>query len=1567
MNIFPLHQGDRKPNLFGLLTSRFLYRGPNQPEHHTPHDQVSSAAQETRESLEAYAKRLRTAIKLYNDKYGEEPDEGADERIQYEKLKLNFKKLPTLKAHIVSIQNDIVANLGTESIKNNQQYKHLDAIFRVITSFERRVSRRPEVIREARRGRLRERHELMTTALETKKAWAKKPIHGELSRLFDRVKGDKDFKDVWESPDGLQLPAQREARELFMAIMAEKTNGFEDRFVLGKEFGDDAAANIRNFPYIYNEFLKIEGAALTGQSVSAEAIASAQSEVNSRRSNLGRRTAQEICNANPAAGLRPVPPEGKIPDTPAWKKRHTDLVFNYESMKEKARTETDIARRTGWNESADELKQHVEYARACLNLSKLKDREKRVENAFTRKVLNQPKYRKTVMELVMKKFVKSMDMVDNLYGVANHRGTLHPTVRRMMIASIYDTGVARYQKNAEGEVTYEENVKKENEWMFSALALSDYFNFKEKGERMDEDHIALLKAAWLASKISIVVNQMGEGEEVLQAWIDVKEEAEKYTDKDDPKLKEFIEKKMARFPKHLVERFSEGYDEDKLKSTLDQVGQNKARLVEFLERARKAIANPYANDPKKPEGDSQQFIADMKSGQYAEALEKSVDDLGKLGIIDEVSFKGYTTKMRNLQINFMTQELQEGNMLKYFKLLGMNIEGLYQKYLPMIKKNPKLRADYWDHMLLGTDAEFKQLIDFFKVVIPTSDAGGKEDFIAGLIAIRRKYKGKTTLTEAMASMEEGSEDAIVLNTFRMLKLHLGDRAATAASSDLKQAEIDEKLRGVHIGDKISKYVGGVWDMLAGPGQSSANRVAGFILMYGFYKSARAAMKGEGKYGKAMRALFVAGAVEIAAKEITGRGILDRAGLDSIAGAMEGTYEEVLRQDAEEHMDDKEITPEAHGAALHELNGVPFHEIMAWYESSDPNGMPLDAKADGTGGTDLFPKQIDLKLIAPKVTWAKKNKELEARRVVYKTVKHFFGYVGEKGNFRDSDEGRRELKERWINMVPGNREYKKDYAPKHTGYHHKDWIEAAGIRQKDVTWQMVMRAEIDPKEVDLTKNKTHTGILTATAKEWYEDIAKWSREHVYNPGSGHAEVFFDALGENAASAKDFLGEVAEDTGRKVYFGKEKVVLWYGQHKYEIRRSLENHWELLVTGLAMPFKVILTVDDWAIPWTLSKLKQIEESLRTRRMDVISDRDDMTANDIIRRQNLPHLGSSNLTLNPQFKNYGIYQRPFLDAYAPYRRQPDRTRQREVAPRGNWFHIDKGQNVGYFISEVNYADAKIDTSNPLYASQEQRNAAMLIASRKKAKQKYRNHGMSFEEIDKYMYAIHEKVFTKSGKMYVFWRMPLQHSAELYLKESGRWADYMDPNKHRDREHFEVDPSQTSWQNIRRAFSLDMDGTRRVLASAGGYVAQVPRFMMWNFEVLADIVKHVGGAAGASNEFEEAVENTKPSEDRKQSVDEFFTSGKSKYKALSEFYKDETNAKLYKFALDCAHQTNQPLQLGFMEGREGYKGTLYMETSSDDYARMWEYYRDHYVPMNNGKTDPDIEKQLSTKMPKPY
>lgn len=1573
-------------NLFGLLAGRLLRMSPG---HDVPEGEVGAAQREAQAQYEQQKQLFTKNIEDYNTHYGDNV-EAAYRMLgnHYESIDLKLDDLSAMEAQMAGIQGVMIKEKTDAGIDwrqvlpNDPQFKALGGLRQLVVALQQFPQQKAEAVEGTQRGRLARRHELMTQSKDARELWEKQPAYKELSGVFDSLSTNDAFKGLWQTTEGgLSSQKQREAKQLFFAIMAEKTDGFKDNFVLGPEFGNDPETNIRNFPYMYNEFLKIQGGAVA-DAVSLEKLAAAQSGVNLAEANLKTtRSTDDILKSpgisdagiNPAE-LKPVP---VMPDTDGWGERKNVLTRMAFQLEQKAKDAPNLPQTSSWVTAARELRMHVAYADACVTLSRLKDRERLVQSKFTRTYLSEPPQRKLAMELAMRQFAKAIEMVDRgPFNISNWQNALHPTVRRMLIASLYDNGVGAYKTDASGIVTYQENTSRENMWMMSALSLSDYFNQKEVGEAMDADHEAVLKAAYLSSRIAVLMEDAQPTVNVLQAWITVREklgakDPRTWTEED----KKFVQATMGPFPPELVARF-EKYTLDELKNTQTGVKKNLTILDTFLQDTKFAIQHPY--DQK-----SKNFIKSIREDQYKGDVGKAIDELGTIPIVSGANLEGYLRQMYNLQINFKTAELQDQNMLMFFEGMGMNIEGIYPAYLNAIKKDPHLKAEYWDTMLLGEDPEFNKLIALFKQIIPDSAAGGKDDFIAGLQTLRRKYKGQKNLSQILSEQQEGSEDAAILNVYRLLQQHLALRGETYAASDRQQKEVEAKMKGLHVGDEVAKYVGGVWNMLTGPGQSMANRAAGLVLMYGFYKSARMAMKGEGRAGKAMRGLFVAGAIEIATKELTGRGILDRLGLDDITKAMEGTYEAVLLQDGEARMKQKEIKPQAHAEALMRLNSVPFNQIMEWYENSDENGMPMQK---GQRVADKLPPALAMHLVSiaehngMKSDSDVRNLRLEGRRILHETVAHFFAYVGDKDNHHDANYGKEALRERWITMLKERNN--PNYKPKYSTYDHREWLQAGNIQPQDLTWQVVSRAEIDPDAVFKTRNRSLTGRLETTAREWYSDLSDWTREYVYNPGSGYAEEFFGYLGERSQDAKKFFEEVAKTTERKIYFAKESAILWYGEHQYEIKRVAENHWQLLVTAVKMPFKLVAAIDNFAIPWTLTEIKRVEEILSSTREDPVDH--DLTAADIGDERTLD---STNPQINPGFSRFGVYQEGFYSTFRPKRLdaaghpipRPDGTFER-LEKRGERFYEDPGEHIGYYISEMTEREAGINPGDPRFTGHPDAvRSKMVEASRNKAIKKFLAQGMERTEIDAYLDLIHTYVkTTEPKKVYAFWRMPLRNSAELELKESGHWADYMHAEQIKDRPAFTVDPSQTTWENLERGFMLGVNPeTRTLIATGGRYVAQIPRFAFGNFEVAGYIIKaiahRVAKKAGpdTKKEIDGIVDSImKRSPAQRQFIDESFTSGSSEHLALSNFYKDPTNAKLFRFCFDYATHKRQPLFLGIMKGRKGlkgkaYEGMMYLEDPSSQpgktYQDMWQYYQDNYA--KGAQADPDIEAAIQAAM----
>ncbi len=96
-----------------------------------------------------------------------------------------------------------------------------------------------------------------------------------------------------------------------------------------------------------------------------------------------------------------------------------------------------------------------------------------------------------------------------------------------------------------------------------------------------------------------------------------------------------------------------------------------------------------------------------------------------------------------------------------------------------------------------------------------------------------------------------------------------------------------------------------------------------------------------------------------------------------------------------------------------------------------------------------------------------------------------------------------------------------------------------------------------------------------------------------------------------------------------------------------------------------------------------------------------------------------------------------------------------------------------------------------------------------------------------------------------------------------------------------------------------------------------------------------------------------------KQETDELFGSAKKPSLALSVFYKDPLNAKLYAFSHEFAANGAQALYLGLLEGRPCYGGTDYLSYSSrlPAFQKMRAYY------FANAMSDPALLSVIDAKI----
>lgn len=1314
-------------------------------------------------------------------------------------------------------------------------------------------------------------------------SWEKKDGYNHVVDAYSAAENDSEFESFSTGPDGRYSALQeRESRQLFLSILSVETNNFDIDFVLGPDFTEDHDENKKRFPYLFEEWAKYND--ITSERVDRQLsnVRAIEAEIE----NTGINDAEKIIKRNGGAGVdtRELDAIPKRPKIEYWQKREVEL--NKLVYKLRRAGETD-AEKSSFRISSDQLEVHRRLAEAQhLRFSALRNRDG-VYQEFTRSELSKPGNRQLLTELAMHKYQKAMKMIDEpIDGQGTWQLNYHPAVRRLLIADRYQAGVSAYHLEMSGGESihvYDENINPDNYWVLSALSQSEYFNRLEKGAALDQAHREILLVARMANKASVDIEHMNNAAKALKLVI--AEKAGSITAEQTEALANYR-------PKELIKELRK-YDATVLEGELTETTKSIVLFEKFIEAAKIAINNPYSTEARA-------LINDIESGTYNK-------------IISAVKLDEFRSEMKLVELNYHAMDMKEKSRMGYLETLGIRIESFYAAYEVAVGKNPEMDVENWDEMFLSKNKEgFDKLTGLFEELFGESNTEGEEDFLA-------VFKTMHGFGPHEKHPEMRNDQAMAISVYSMLKLEIRHRNKIKAATERGEADVLAKLNGMTVGDKITQYGKSVIDMIIGPGQSWANRGAGLVIAIGAWKLAKKALKGQDNMGKGLRFLFLAGAAELAVKHVSGRGILERVGLETVAEAIEGSYKAVLVQQGNEYMDGNGIEKREHTAALYELDKVPFDQVMDWYKSSDENGMPKE------GAADMFPKSIDTSaIITRKANWTQENVDLEARRVLWHTARNFFSYVGAKEG-KTAEEGRKMLDERWVSLANGEKgDYTEFGLP-------SILVEQYRSNPSQLTWKAVMQAEIDPQDAEDTKGQE--GMQPIWDYLWVkgEEIWRWGRKELYGPLTGNAEEFFNSFQETTRhDIKEFLVEMGEAGAETLHFTKERVSFWYENNKYEIRRFGDMHWELVKQGVKLPFQVLYAVDQAAVPWTLTKLKQINE-IALGGMETITG--PLTI-DQIASPEFQAIGmvmppeALDATKNPQFRYFGYYQKHFVDAFRAGNRGLKKVTD---------MYSESPDGIGYYVDQTNFEDAYINPDDKSL-SPEARFDKMQTKAREEAKQYFlgKDPYLTPDQVDDLMYPIHVTVDSRTPSprtIYTYWRMPLSKSPEFFLKDSGHWPDYNDPNRHKDRPPFIVDPSKGFLENLKIAFTLNTGATRTVLGEVGAYAAQVLRLAFGSFETLGNIVQGAGGLVGVKKGSMKWIDDiTERGPETEQGIDEFLTSAKKTSglaRPISDFYKNRQNADAYRALHDYAKQQQKPLYLGPLEGLRGYEGTMYLERPS--------------------------------------
>ncbi|MFH1012242.1 MAG: hypothetical protein V1760_00630, partial [Candidatus Peregrinibacteria bacterium] len=821
--------------------------------------------------------------------------------------------------------------------------------------------------------------------------------------------------------------------------------------------------------------------------------------------------------------------------------------------------------------------------------------------------------------------------------------------------------------------------------------------------------------------------------------------------------------------------------------------------------------------------------------------------------------------------------------------------------------------------------EFKKLTSMFEAIIMETEGGGKQDFLAIFPMLYQGHPERLTRTE------NRDQEAVARSIYNVIKEEIKQREAIDGATKRGEPEVLAKLEGMNIGDKILDTGRGVLDMVLSG--DPVRMAAGIGVFFGLYKGVSHAIKGKGPMADLLRIGGIGLIAEVTMKELTGRGILDRTGaFDTLGEAIEGTYEAVLVQQGDTWMKEKGIDKDQHTAALYELNPVPFDLAVQWYNGTDSYGNQLP----GNKSDSLWKRMgMDVGRINcnRKIRGAARSEEGEAKFIVKRAMENFFRHVSDKDGYTDMDQGRFALEERWIQAIK-DPTFTLEKAKSTRFLWSKDALQRLRANPRAITWQMVRNAEIDVSEVEKTVGQNWKDQLADKAAGAVYDVYRWGRNVFDSYISPTAEDFFHTVGNKADDIKKWIGEMGEAGAVKLHFAKESVELWYGANKYTIRHFIGDHVEMVVEGVKLPLQILYGFDQWLVPLTTTTIRRFRESFRTDTL-VGTKSGELSLADIGDTSKKSIEDIMDPATNPGWAFFGFYQQSFERAFN------NGTDYDEVNDLAN----PKDYRIGYFISRVKKEDVGWTTTTD--------NADMLWKMDAKSYEiaiaKFmKEGGLNREQVIGLMYPIHVAVNRGSSsipdEMYTFWRMPLPGSTEYLLKTSGenRWTDYMNPNKHKYRPPFLIDPSLSIFENVKRAAGLHLEATRVVSGDVGKFFAQWIRVALWMPAKAAETLKGFVGLipplqAKIGSAMIDIEKFATMDQDNKEKCDEFLTNAETGG-AISDFYKKPINAWWYKAAISYSrnyvnvHGTSMPLYLGTLDSPPaGHKGEGFSGTRTSD------------------------------------
>ncbi|QQR83645.1 hypothetical protein IPJ72_00310 [Candidatus Peregrinibacteria bacterium] len=831
-----------------------------------------------------------------------------------------------------------------------------------------------------------------------------------------------------------------------------------------------------------------------------------------------------------------------------------------------------------------------------------------------------------------------------------------------------------------------------------------------------------------------------------------------------------------------------------------------------------AVKNKAAIDTLKPSLEAAQKEVESAKKYWA----NPTDSANKTWFENAVKAnKAEFDEERSVDINYKVFELHNrGTERKMEYLLGIQLEGVYEAYVKAVQENPRLKTVNWGELIQSdTKGDRELLVNHLRAILPDDKRGGKEAFLF----IIENMEG--SLTEKMGGEVTHNDPELgALSILGLIKNHIESEEEKETHTTAKTQEFERRMNGAGITDYIQEYGENIWDMLMN-GDLKSRAAAIFAIFMAFKAGKKAFGDNPGITGNLLKIGLAGLAADVIAKETTGKGIFERLKVHNLENAFEGTDEAALVNYTKPMVEggDIPLNPEQQHATLQEMRNVPFHDLMEWYFYVEQN--PGENLKPANGVKDPFKNihpAINTGRIADFNKTITQDKDLVGRTAVYKTMKGFFDYVGNKEG-RDQNYGRRALEARWVHPFTGEAETTQG---RYTSWTPPEkWLASFKENPKTLTWEVVLKAEMRMEDINRTVGDNWMDQSVNAVKGAADVLSHVGRRVIKSPTQEALNKAYETTRyEWIPGAKNVINSWVQKGADSVEFGKEAVTIWYGAHKIEIKRRMDQHLDLAKDATTGAIELIIGVDTAAVEWADTKLNQLRQVVTQKfgngdvPIPLINEEINghFFENDYFKE----FLGKRYADQFKEAFNNGGFHLDERGANAEILKNIQDAINEGTLPASEATkeflrqYQETPANIAYTNIEVTANEIPAIIKNPslrmMWMQTKAEERARETMKRELAA-KYPDMDMSAytdDYFDRFLIPITSVSKTSSAdgtepeKLTVFYRMPMHTSPEVWQMEQGTWTDYEDPRQLKNREPLVVDPTRSTVTNIIEAFA---------------------------------------------------------------------------------------------------------------------------------------------------------------------